>query len=233
MLRVMTEAEITALLDEAEAILERGGSLPDTSFWKAVGAVKRSPELAPRLGGRIASIDRKAFEDWARLVVPLPVGTALATGGTLLGLGGVAAAYFTTNPVNWIVFGAGVAALLGATHGLAHLIVGNLVGIRFTHWFMASVFRPQPGVKVDYATYLVTPPEKRAWMHASGALVGKAIPFLLVPAAIAADLPGWFTWALGGFGVAQVATDVLWSTKSSDWKRFRREMAYRDGSARD
>ncbi len=219
----MTEEEITALLDEAEAILERGGSLPETSFWKAVGAVKRCPDLAPRLGDRIARIDRRAFEDWARLVLPLPVGTALATGGTLLGLAGVAAGYFTAAPLNWIVFGAGVAALLGATHGLAHLVVGNLVGIRFTHWFMASVLRPQPGVKVG-----ITPP-----LHASGALVGKAIPFLLIPAAIAADLPGWFSWALGGLGVAQVATDVLWSTKSSDWKRFRREMAYRDSSGQD
>jgi hypothetical protein len=27
-------------------------------------------------------------------------------------------------------------------------------------------------------------------------------------------------------GVAALATDVLWSTKASDWKKFRREMSF-------
>ncbi|MGA7271677.1 MAG: hypothetical protein WB239_11440, partial [Acidimicrobiia bacterium] len=63
-------------------------------------------------------------------------------------------------------------------------------------------------------------------MHASGALFGKILPFALIPAALAADLPGWVSWVLLAFGLVQIVTDVLWSTRSSDWKRFRREMRY-------
>ncbi len=222
----VTEAEISEILDETEATMDAGGALAETRFWGAVAAVKKSPELALLLGERIAEIDRRAFEQWPRIILPLPVGTTLAAGGTLLGLVGIAIAYAVDEPLNWILFSAGVAALLGATHGLAHLLVGRAVGIRFTHWFMASFARPQPGVKLDYASYLRTPPRRRAWMHASGALLGKAIPFLLVPATIAADLPGWFPWALAGFGVLQLIFDIVWSTRSSDWKRFRREMRF-------
>lgn len=62
-------------------------------------------------------------------------------------------------------------------------------------------------------------------MHASGAIVSKLIPFAFLGAALAADLPTWAVWALVGFGVFSVITDLLWSTKASDWKKFKREMA--------
>jgi hypothetical protein len=98
--------------------------------------------------------------------------------------------------------------------------------MRFSSWFVGSVAKPQPGIKIDYASYLLVPPRSRAWMHAAGAIFGKVLPVALLPAAIVAGLPAWVVWVLAIFAVAQVATDVLWSTKSSDWKRFRREMRY-------
>jgi hypothetical protein len=61
-------------------------------------------------------------------------------------------------------------------------------------------------------------------MHASGAIATKIIPFALIGAAIAADLPAWAVWGLAVIGIASIVTDVLWSTRSSDWKRFKREM---------
>lgn len=222
----MTEEEIRAWLDEAEAAVERGEGLKGTGFWKAVGAVKREPELAPRYAGRIADIDRRAFVQWPQIVLSMPVGTALAFVGTGAGVAAISFSFVFEEPWDWLAFGGGVAAVLGATHGLAHLLVGRAVGIRFSHWFSASITKPQPGVKVDYATYLVTPARKRAWMHVSGALLGKVIPFIALPVAVAADLPEWVVWALGIFGVGQIVTDALWSTKKSDWSRFFREMEY-------
>lgn len=67
-------------------------------------------------------------------------------------------------------------------------------------------------------------------MHASGALVTKAVPFALLGAAVAAGLPAWSVWALAGLGGFMVATDVAWSTKSSDWKKFKREMEFTQSS---
>src|SRR5690606_13724732 len=107
-----------------------------------------------------------------------------------------------------------------------HVVVGRLAGMRFTHWFVASAGRPQPGVKVAYASYLRSSPKKRAFMHAAGAIATKLLPIALIPAAVANDLPNWVTWVLVGVAVIQVVTDVAWSTKASDWKKFRREMSY-------
>lgn len=227
----MNEAEIRAALDEAEAAVQRGQGLSQTDFWKAVGAVKHSPELARELGPRIAVIDQQAFQPFPMITVPIGVGTTLAVLAALVGLGGVAASYYLDQPWNWLVFGLGVVALFASTHGLAHLVTGAAMGIRFTCWFVAGPSRPQPGVKIDYASYLLVPPRQRAWMHASGAVVGKILPFALIPAALAAHLPAWVSWVLLVFGLIQIFTDVMWSTKASDWKRFRREMRYAESSS--
>ena len=213
-------------LNRAEAAVEAGEGLSGTGFWGAVREVKGRPELVERYADRIARIDARAHRDWALLVIPLWLGTSIAVVVTLAGLALVWWAYFLTGWWAIVAFLAGVGVLLGSTHGLAHLVVGRLLGIRFLSWFVGEINQPQPGVKTDYASYLRTPPSRRAWMHASGAMTTKAIPFLFVGAAIAADLPTWAAWALTGLGVAMVVTDILWSTKASDWKKFRREMGF-------
>lgn len=222
----MDTQEIRRALQRAESAVENGEGLGGTDFWKAVGAVKRSPELAAELGPRISEIDQRAFENWALVVVPFRLGTVLAVTALSAGLGGIVLMYYLSEPWNWLVFGLAMATLLTSAHGLAHLVVGRAVGMDFSCWFVGSVTRPQPGIKIDYASYLTVPARSRAWMHASGAIVGKILPFALLPAAIAADLPTWVAWAVALFGLAQLVTDLVWSTKSSDWKRFRREMRY-------
>jgi hypothetical protein len=100
------------------------------------------------------------------------------------------------------------------------------VGIKFTAWFIGKITQPQPGVKTDYSSYLRTPPRSRAWMHAAGAIVTKLLPFLMIGAGLATGVPAWAVWALVAMGVVGLATDVLWSTKASDWKKFQREMSF-------
>ena len=222
----METHEIDDALTRAEEAVRSGAGLGGTGFWRAVGEVKADAALVDSYADRIAEIDRQAFENWGPLIaLPLGVGTVLAVLMTGVGVFLVGLAYYLDGFVAIVVFGAGVAVLLGSTHGLAHLVVGLILGIRFTKWFVPEITQPQPGVKIDYVSYLHTPPRRRAWMHASGALVTKAIPFLMVPAALAAGLPNWVWWVLLIAGVAMVVTDVFWSTKASDWKRYRREMA--------
>jgi len=226
----MDQSSVETALARAEEAVEAGRGLQDTGFWSAVALVKENPELAERYADRIAEIDQRAFGDWVLLAVPLWVGTALMLAATGLGLGMIWWAYVLDGWGAVISFYVGLGALLVATHGLAHLVVGTMVGIEFTSWFIGSITRPQPGVKVDYATYLRTPPQRRAWMHASGAIATKLTPFALLGAAIAADLPTWAVWGVVGIGVLAIVTDILWSTRSSDWKRFRREMEFAQGS---
>lgn len=222
----VTRRSIEEILDEAEATVAAGKSLAGTGFWQAVSEVKSNPELVDRYADRIAGIDRKAHANWALITVPLWLGTTVIVLGLFAGIALVGWSYYIDGFAAIIVFGAGVVALLGTTHGLAHLVVGWSVGMRFTSWFIGRIGQPQPGVKIDYATYLRTGPRKRAWMHAAGALMTKAIPFLLIPAALAADLPAWVAWVLLAAGVGQIITDIAWSTRSSDWKKFRREMRF-------
>ncbi len=223
----MNRNEIESALTTSEEAVDRGdAALGPTGFWKAVGAVKRDPRLVPDYADRIGSIDRRAFEAWALFTVPAALGTALMAIGTVIGFGVVLWAYSLDQPANGVALLIGTGITLMTTHGLAHMAVGGVFGIRFTHWFIGSMKRPQPGVKTDYATYLRADAKHRAWMHASGAVLTKLIPFFALGPALVMEAPWWTTALLIVVGMGQIITDVVWSTGSSDWKKYRREMRY-------
>ncbi len=221
----MDPTRVQANIEAAEAALASGADvdLRALGFWAAVTAVNRDPQLRERFAARIAAVDRIAFERWVLFRVALRAGTRLMLFGTAFGLAVIGAAYSAVEPWNGILLVGGTGVLLVTTHGLAHLAVGAASGIRFTHWFIGSLLAPQPGVKVDYESYLAVPASRRARMHASGATVTKVLPFLLLGAAWGMEAPAWAWWVLIGIGVASVITDVLFSVRSSDWKRYRRE----------
>ena len=106
----------------------------------------------------------------------------------------------------------------------AHWLVGRAMGMRVLAYVLRDLMPPFPGLKIDYATYLRVAPEGRAWMHASGAIASKIGPFLALAFWPASGAPGWAAWAILGYGVLIIGTDVFISTRKSDWKRFRREM---------
>lgn len=223
----MAESDIDSVLTTCEQKLAAGGSinLGAEGFWRTVGHVKRDPALVERYADRIGQIDRQAFEAWVLRSFPIRLGEALLWLGTVISLAIVAAGYYVDDPWNGLLLLAGTGGLLVTTHGLGHLIIGRLVGMRFTHWFIAGFATPQPGVKTDYASYLRTAARRRAWMHASGALTTKAMPFLMLGAAAGMEAPVWSWIGLIGIGVVTIITDITMSTKRSDWKKFNREMA--------
>jgi hypothetical protein len=218
----MDAASVERVLSDCER--EAKPDLARLGFWKAVAAVKRDRALVDRYADRIARIDRAAFERSVLIRVPLAVGIAVDLLGAIVGIALLAVSLTFLAPWRELVFLAGFGALLVVTHTLGHWIVGTLVGIRFTQAFMVPPKKPQPGFKIDYASYLRTPARARAWMHAAGAIVTKALPFALVPFALRAGLETWGVGLLVVIGVLQILTDVLWSVRASDWKKFRREM---------
>ncbi|HEY4606507.1 MAG TPA: hypothetical protein VIH55_02575 [Acidimicrobiia bacterium] len=220
----MDRSGIEETLTAAETAVASGAAIAPTGFWKAVSAVKRDHELIEVFADRIGRIDRAALKTWALVTVPLWVGNLLMIGGTLIGLVLVAWAYSLEGAGAGIMFLVGFGIVLVTTHGLSHLVVGAVMGMRFTHWFIAGLTRPQPGVKVDYATYLRTPAPSRAWMHAAGAIMTKILPFAFLGAAFAAEMQAWVVVVLVLVGLGQIVTDLRWSTRASDWKKFRREM---------
>jgi hypothetical protein len=224
----MDASDVDRILNQAEAALAGGGaaSLRQVGFWGAVEAIKRDRALIDRFAERVGRIDRSAFERGVWLRVPAWIGVALDAAGVVAGAALVIVAPAFTPPWREVVFLVGVAAVLGASHTLTHWIVGSAFGIRFSHWFSRPPFTPQPGFKTDYASYLRSAPRRRAWMHASGAIVTKIVPFVALPAALVEGLDAWALWLLLIVGLGQLLTDARLSTRHSDWKRFRREMRF-------
>jgi hypothetical protein len=224
----MDAAEIERILGACER--EPAADVRRLGFWRAVGAVKRSPEFTARYADRIARIDRAAFERAVPLRVPIGVGIAMHLASIGLGLVLCALALapagsspVATSPVREIVFLVASQALIGVVHTFAHWLVGTLVGIRFTHVYTALP-KPQPGIKIDYASYLRAPARGRAWMHASGAIASKLLPFIAYAFGAQAGLEQWALWVLLAIGAISIVIDLTLSTRASDWKRFRREM---------
>jgi hypothetical protein len=222
----VNDAEIVRALAAADHELE-AGRLPDLralGFWRAVAAVKRRRDLVDRYATRIAAIDRAAFRRRIRLAFPVGLGVIALDIGLFGGLLLLGMAIGVDHPWREILVLVAAGALDATTHGLAHLAVGTFVGIDFTDWFVDLPKRPQPGFKIDYASYLRASPRQRAWMHAAGAIATKLTPFLVIPYATAIGTETWAVLLLLALGVLQIVTDLLFSVKSSDWKKFRREM---------
>ena len=212
--------------------------LRQLGFWRIVDQVKLEPRLAHHWAEIVGRIDRKAFEARVRPRFPVWFGNLLLFSGTVIlaALVPVALALaegFDEPRPGWgglliLVAGVGLAVTV---HDPAHWVAGRLARIRFLGYFLDGPFLIQPGLKAEYASYLRATPRGRAIMHAAGALASKAAPFaVFAPVYIRharlgyALLPSWSLWALLAFGALQIVTDIVWSTKASDWKKVRREL---------
>jgi hypothetical protein len=213
-------------------------NLGELGFWRLLQRVKLEPRLAAHWADEAGRIDRKAFERSVRPRFPVWLGNAalLAASGVLIAFIPVSLAIARESATRE-PFLAGLLALaagggLGsALHDLGHWVVGRVAGIRFLAYFFDGPLRIQPGIKIDYESYLRASPGARAWTHASGALVTKVAPFAVFAALYLPHraggydlLPPWSLWGILAVGVGQIMTDILFSIKNSDWKKVRREI---------
>jgi hypothetical protein len=218
-------SDLEAALEEIERAVDGGETdLRRLGFWRVLGPVKQDPILADLVADRAGRIDRRAFEARVRPLAPVWVGNLVLFAGVVAGAGAVVVAVRADTPTIAglaLIAAAGIWSL--AVHGLAHWVVGRIVGIRFFAYFLGGPPPPRPGLKSDYSTYLRASPSGRAWMHASGAIATKLAPFVALALYPLTDAPVWAAWAVLALGIVQIVTDVLLSTKSSDWKKFNRE----------
>ena len=231
-----TPEELQDAFARIESAVDAGDSdLSTLGFWRLVRQVKQEPMLASHWAEQVGRIDRKAFEQRVRPRFPVWFGNAVLAVGVAASGGAIAVSVWVSSPVV-----AGLALLASAgiltvsVHDLGHWAVGRMQGIRFLCYFLDGPVRIQPGIKTDYPTYLRAQPESRAAMHAAGAIASKVAPFVSLAFWRWSNAPAWAAWATLGIGVVQVVTDVVWSTKHSDWKKVRRErrLAARHRAAR-
>jgi hypothetical protein len=222
---------LPAEFDRIEAAVDAGRTdLRALGFWRLLARVKSDPVLSAYWSDQAGRIDRKAFESAVRLRFPVWLGNLVLLLGTLAGAAAVGIAV-GVDPQTVAGLALVFAAIVWSVtlHSPAHWLVGRIVGLRFSAyfvrgWFFRHLIPPIPGLKIDYATYLRVSPVARAWMHASGALASKLAPFLALAFWPASSAPAWAGWAIVGYGALLITTDVVFSRKTSDWKRVRREL---------
>jgi hypothetical protein len=213
-------------LDRVEAAVAAGQTdLRALGFWLVVARIKRDPVLVHDHADQVGRIDTAAFRAAVRLRTRVWVGNAAMLAAVAVGVVAIVVAATTTGAVAGLAFlVAGGAWALGV-HVPTHAFFGWLAGIRFTDAFVGGPPPPRPGLKTDYATYLRAEASLRAWFHASGAIATKIAPFLAIALWPATNAPWWAVVLMAVYAVFQIVTDILFSTKSSDWKRFARERA--------
>jgi hypothetical protein len=229
----MAEAGVTVLpdlsgdLDRIEAAVQAGNTdMRTLGFWRVVAMVKPDRILVDRYADQIGRIDTAAFRLGVKRRVPVWVGNTLLFVATLAGLAAaIAAQYVSSSTVaGLLLLGAGIVWTV-SLHSPAHWVVGRAIGIGFTDYFIGGPPPPRPGLKSDYATYLRADPDSRAWMHASGAIMTKVAPLFALAFWPSSGAPWWSAAGLVAICAASIATDVAFSVKVSDWKKFRRERA--------
>lgn len=215
-----------AAFERIEGAVDAGNAdLRQLGFWRLLGKVKAEPTISEHWADAAGRIDRKAFESRVRLRVPVWVGNLALLAGTFAGSWAVGFALGRASGV-----AAGLALLFAGgawsvtLHDLSHWLTGRIAGIRFVAYYVGGPFPPRPGLKTDYATYLRTAPSARAWMHASGAIATKLAPFAALAFWPASGAPVWAALGLLALGAIQIVTDVVFSVRSSDWKKVRREL---------
>jgi hypothetical protein len=224
-----------AELDRIGSAVDAGGTdLGRLGFWRLVALIKLDDELIERYAEQVGRIDQKAFRARVRIRLPVWVGNLifaveLAVGAGAFVLAATRGTHNFTFTYHEVLAGLGLLVAAGTwdvgVHSPTHWLVGRAFGIRFTDYFLKAPTAP-PGLKIDYASYLRASPEHRAWMHASGAIATKLVPFAVLAIALVTgiDAPVWAIAILWVLGIGQIVTDLVFSTKKSDWKKVRREL---------
>ena len=218
--------DVGARLDAVEAAIAAGTPIVRSGFWPVVEAIKSDPALVAAYADRVGRIDEAAFRANVRPIVPVAVGNLALVGVLLAGVVALVLAGATEGWFAGLCFVAAAGAWALGVHSPTHWIVGRIQGMRFIGYFFGGPPPPRPGLKTAYATYLRVPARRRAWFHASGAIATKVAPFVVLAIAPLVDAPSWAVLVVLSLAILQIVTDVVFSTKVSDWKKFRREMAF-------
>ena len=143
-----------------------------------------------------------------RPLAPVWVGNFVLVAGVVAGAGAVVAVRADSPTIAGVALIAAAGIWSFAVHGLAHWVVGRVVGIRFFAYFIGGLPPPRPGLKSDYPPISGASPSGRAWMHASGAIATKVAPFVALALYPLTEAPAWAAWVVLALGIVQIVTDV-------------------------
>ncbi len=189
-------------------------------FWAVVNQVKKDRINDDALLEQIANISQQRFREMVSFTLSIPAGNLLESVTTIAA---IALAYQMSS--EWMLYLSAL-ILMTTLHPLSHYIIGSLIGIRFTHYYLNGPAKIEPTLKIDYFSYLKASGKKRALMHVSGVIGTVAAPLII--ALIALDKgAGSAASNLFIIFLLLVVFELLTSTKIGDLMRARREYGYR------
>lgn len=165
--------------------------------------------------------------------IPLLVGNIVEVGGILFALYLISFASGVPDILKLLVYLVAWFCLLFFPHGLAHYIVGRLVGIRFQYYYLgrSSVYKLKLPfahaiasrsvvltLKVDQRSLRSVGPGSRAVMFSSGAVASMILPFFAAAASLG-RLPMNLSLILVLLSIANFAFDLYYSPKAGDFSR--------------
>lgn len=158
----MDKGEIRSELMRIKNEVEAGREL-DPTLWKIVKEIKSSKELTEEFADQVGEIDQRAFLRKVRLRISANLGIAILLLWAALS---IIPLLLPSSPaikgMRLIFAGIFLTTLL---HGPSHFVVGRLLGIRFTYFFLNGPMKIEPTLKTEYATYLRVPSRQRVLFH--------------------------------------------------------------------
>ncbi len=186
------------------------------AFWSIINQVKKDKINDDEVLKLIANIDQKRFREKVSFTLSVPVGNLLEIVIT------IAALFLAFQIESDLALYISALILTATLHPLSHYITGNLLGIRFTHYYLNGPARVEPTLKIDYFSYLKARGRNRAIMHVSGVIGTLAAPLIAALIALNKDA-GDVAFNLFILFLLLIVFELLTSTKIGDLMRARRE----------
>ncbi len=189
------------------------------AFWAIINRVKKDRIDDDELLKQIETISLRRFMEKVPFKLSVPVGNLMEF---IVTIAAIVLAFQVDSDLMLYVS----ALLLMATlHPLSHYLTGNLLGIRFTHYYLNGPAKIEPTLRIDNFSYLKIPGKKRAVMHASGVIGTVLSP--LISAVIALNKGGSAAvMNLFIFFLLLIVFELLTSPRMGDLKRVRKEYGY-------
>ncbi len=190
------------------------------AFLDIVKRIKKEKINDDELLEKIETISRKRFKERVSFTLGVTSGNLLEGALTIAAI----ALVFWVNSF-WIFYVIAL-VLMTTLHPLSHFLIGRLVGIRFTHYYLNGPARIEPTLRIDNFSYLKISGKKRALMHVSGVVGTVAAPLFVCAIAI---YKGANDAAMNLFIIflLLIVFELLTSTKIGDLMKAKREYGFK------
>lgn len=190
------------------------------AFLDIVKRIKKEKINDDELLEKIETISRNRFKGRVSFTPGVTSGNLLECALTITAI----ALLFRVNST-WVFYAVAL-VLMTTLHPLSHYLMGRLVGIRFTHYYLNGPARIEPTLRIDNFSYLKTPGKKRAVMHVSGVVGTAAAPLIVALFALNMGESG-AAFNLFILFLLLIIFELLTSTKIGDLMKAKREYGFK------